>query len=67
MIAVFSDIHGNLPALEACFDNAVLTGEAEDLRIELVAVAYDHERAAAQAERNGRLDWAVPLRTGFVD
>lgn len=46
---------------------AVLTGAADDLRIELVAVSYDHERAAAQAERNGRMDWAVPLRTGFVD
>lgn len=45
---------------------AVLAGAGDALRIELVAVAYDHERAAMQAERNGRMDWAVPLRTGCV-
>jgi predicted phosphodiesterase len=28
------------------------------------AVAYDHERAARQAEANGRADWAFGLRTG---
>ena len=46
---------------------AILSGEDDSLAIELVAVDYDHEMAAAQAERNGRMDWAVPLRTGFVD
>ena len=46
---------------------AVLSGAGDDLTIELLAVAYDHERAAAQAERNERMDWAVPLRTGLVD
>ena len=46
---------------------AVLSGTGDDLTIELIAVAYDHQRSAAQAERNGRMDWAVPLRTGFVD
>ena len=45
---------------------AVLHGEGAELEIELVAVEYDHERAAAQAEKNGRMDWAVPLRTGLV-
>lgn len=46
---------------------AVLSGEGDALEVSLVAVEYDHERAAAQAEKNGRMDWAVPLRTGFVD
>ena len=46
---------------------AVLSGQEEGLEIELVAVEYDHRAAAAQAEANGREDWAVPLRTGFVD
>ena len=32
-----------------------------------VVRASDDPVAAAQAERNGRMDWAVPLRTGFVD
>ena len=32
--------------------------------IELCRVAYDHERAARQAEQNGRADWAIALRTG---
>lgn len=46
---------------------AMLGGEAEGLTIELVSVEYDHRAAAARAEANGRIDWAVPLRTGFVD
>jgi predicted phosphodiesterase len=46
---------------------AMLSGEAEGLTIELVSVEYDHRAAAARAEANGRIDWAVPLRTGFVD
>lgn len=46
---------------------AVVSGEGAEIAVELVAVDYDHELAAAQAERNGRMDWAVPLRTGFVD
>ena len=46
---------------------ALLSGAGEALQIELVAVEYDHRAAAARAEANGRMDWAVPLRTGFVD
>jgi putative phosphoesterase len=33
---------------------------------ELVAVPYDHERAADEARRNGRPDWECALRTGFA-
>jgi hypothetical protein len=32
--------------------------------VSLHAVPYDWEAAAAQAERNGRPDWAHALRTG---
>ena len=46
---------------------ALLSGEGEALQIDLVAVEYDHRAAADRAEANGRMDWAVPLRTGFVD
>lgn len=33
----------------------------------LIAVEYDWEAAAQTAERNGRPDWAIALRTGYVD
>jgi len=46
---------------------AMLSGEGEGLTIELIAVDYDNQSAAARAEANGRMDWATPLRTGFVD
>lgn len=46
---------------------AVVQGEGAALTIELIGVDYDHLAAAARAEANGRMDWAVPLRTGFVD
>jgi hypothetical protein len=46
---------------------AVVAGEGAGLAIALHRVAYDHCAAAARAEANGRMDWAVPLRTGFVD
>ena len=45
---------------------AVLSGHGEGLEVGLIAVDYDNQAAADQAERNGRMDWAVPLRTGFV-
>lgn len=35
--------------------------------LDLRAVAYDHAVAAAKAEREGRADWAVALRTGKVE
>lgn len=41
---------------------AILDGR----RVELRAVAYDHEAAAAQADRNGSPDWAHALRHGRV-
>lgn len=35
-------------------------------RIDLIAVAYDHDAAAARARENGREDWAVALETGYA-
>ncbi|WP_421916767.1 metallophosphoesterase family protein [Mesorhizobium sp.] len=44
-----------------------LAGEAGNRdRFEAVAVDYDHEAAARQAERAGRPEWAHALRTGFM-
>jgi hypothetical protein len=31
---------------------------------ELIAVDYDYQQAAAQAGKNGRLDWEYSLQTG---
>jgi predicted phosphodiesterase len=36
------------------------------IAVDLIAIAYDWEAAAAQAEANGRPDWARALRTGRV-
>ncbi|CDX15656.1 conserved hypothetical protein [Mesorhizobium sp. ORS 3324] len=35
-------------------------------RLEAIAVDYDHEAAAKQAEQAGRPEWAHALRTGFM-
>lgn len=37
-----------------------------DLQVKLRAIAYDHARAAEKAEREGRPDWAIALRTGLA-
>jgi predicted phosphodiesterase len=34
--------------------------------VEFNAVSYEHERAAARADENGRPDWAYGLRTGLM-
>lgn len=43
---------------------ALVTADAGGIGVELVAVAYDWDAAAAAATRNGRPDWAHALRTG---
>jgi diadenosine tetraphosphatase ApaH/serine/threonine PP2A family protein phosphatase len=43
---------------------SVVTTGGADLEVLNVAVAYDWERAARIAERNGRSDWAGYLRSG---
>jgi putative phosphoesterase len=35
-------------------------------RAELIALPYDHRRAAEQARRNGRHDWEISVRTGYA-
>ncbi|HEX6052050.1 MAG TPA: metallophosphoesterase family protein [Gemmatimonadaceae bacterium] len=45
---------------------AVLERAVRGWIVDLIAVPYDHHAAAARAERNGRPDWVVALRTGFM-
>jgi predicted phosphodiesterase len=45
---------------------AVLSDEGDGWSAELLAIAYDWEQAARDAEANGRADWARALRTGRV-
>jgi predicted phosphodiesterase len=46
---------------------ALLAQEAGRWRVDLVAVAYDWDRASGCAAANGRPDWARALATGYVD
>ena len=43
---------------------AIVTRSDDNWKVEHLAIAYDWESAARLAERNGRPDWAVWLRTG---
>ncbi|AZN95884.1 metallophosphoesterase [Mesorhizobium sp. M9A.F.Ca.ET.002.03.1.2] len=43
-----------------------LGGPGRPDRFEAIAVDYDHETAARQAEQAGRPEWAYALRTGFM-
>jgi hypothetical protein len=45
---------------------AILERQAEHWLVELIAVSYDHHKAAAQASKNGRPDWAIGLQTGVL-
>lgn len=45
---------------------AILERKEGDWSAELVAVPYAYRDAVRQAERHGREDWAVALRTGFA-
>jgi predicted phosphodiesterase len=45
---------------------AILEKIDRSLRVEIVALEYDFPRAAEQARKNGRLDWEVGLKTGFM-
>jgi putative phosphoesterase len=33
---------------------------------EMIAVSYDHQKAAEQARKNGRPDWEIGIQTGFM-
>ncbi|TGR98318.1 metallophosphoesterase, partial [Mesorhizobium sp. M2E.F.Ca.ET.209.01.1.1] len=43
-----------------------LGADGHPSRFEAIAVDYDHEAAAKQAEQAGRPEWAHALRTGFM-
>ncbi len=65
----FDDDHPNLHMVENHSPHAryALLDYAEGMKgIEHVIVPYDHEKAARQAEKNQRPDWAKWLRTGRV-
>ncbi|KGM35010.1 metallophosphoesterase family protein [Inquilinus limosus] len=44
---------------------AMLELDGERVAAELIAIPYDHDRAARRAAENGRPDWAHQLATGF--
>jgi putative phosphoesterase len=44
---------------------AVLSIDEHNVSADMIAVTYDWKAASAQAEKNGRPDWAYGLRTGW--
>lgn len=50
----------------ARYDIVTLGGAGQPDRFETIAVEYDHEAAARQAEQAGRPERAHALRTGFM-
>jgi hypothetical protein len=44
---------------------AVLSIDEQNVSADMIALAYDWKAASAQAERNGRPEWAYGLRTGW--
>lgn len=45
---------------------AVVEAAGELWKVELLAVPYDHSKAAAQARKENRPEWATALETGFM-
>lgn len=68
-LQAFDDDHGHPHVVENHSPHAryaLLSRRPQGWQVELRAVPYEHERAAAFAETNGRPDWADALRTGRV-
>jgi len=68
-LPAFDDEHGHPHVNESGSPHAryaLVEHGQEGWRVQLRQVAYDWEAAAAQAEANGRGDWADALRTGRV-
>jgi predicted phosphodiesterase len=45
---------------------AIVEVTANSLRVNLLAIEYDHLAAASQAERNGSPQWGASLRSGYA-
>ncbi len=45
---------------------AILENHFNNWTIELIAITYDHHKAADQALKNGRRDWEIGLKTGYM-
>ena len=45
---------------------AIIEKAAGKWVVELIAIAYHYQEAAKQAHRNGRSDWELGLRTGYM-
>lgn len=68
-LPAYDDDHGHRHVVETGAPDARYARVERDgtrWRVELRSVPYDHERAAAQAARNGRPDWAHALATGWA-
>jgi hypothetical protein len=44
---------------------AVLVIDEHHVSADMIAISYDWKAASAQAEKNGRPEWAYGLRTGW--
>lgn len=68
-LQAFDDTHGHAHVVENGSPHAryaLLTRRPAGWQVDLRAVPYEHERAAALADTNARPDWADALRTGRV-
>lgn len=66
-LPAYDDLHPHPHVIETGSPHAryaIVTRQAEGWGVKLRKVAYDHDAAARQAERNGRGDWADALRSG---
>jgi predicted phosphodiesterase len=68
-LPAYLDVHPLHHTIENGSPNAryaLLHQDCNGWSAELISVAYDFEPMACLAESNGRLDWAVALRTGHL-
>lgn len=68
-LPAYDDVEPEPHVMEAGTPHAryvIMEKDNDQWQVELIAVSYDHHKAAEQALKNGREDWAVGLRTGFM-
>lgn len=66
-LPAYDDLHPHPHVIENGSPHAryaIVTRRPDAWGVKLRKVAYDHDAAARQAERHGRVDWADALRTG---